>query len=205
MGVSIRSAYNQAIVHKDAGNFDAAFQLYHEALAIRTAVYGQASQVIGDTLYNMANAHMLQGSRKGEKVDRSLSSCKRWIHPTNQSASLSLIHLECMSDAAQLYAKAAAAFVASLGYVYDQQAGFREVSRLLTTHCDIAGLSTGRRTMHSDRPRTALSSCYSSSPCLISNNGSIRPSVHTRRSMYSVHLVYRLSSIGTTTGTRQHT
>ena len=60
-------AYNQAVVRKEASEWDAAFRLYEEALTVRIAVYGETSQVVGDTLYHMANARVLQGSRTGER------------------------------------------------------------------------------------------------------------------------------------------
>jgi hypothetical protein len=63
---AVRRAYNQAVVCKEAKDFDGAFKLYEEALAIRQHVYGTSSQVIGEQLYNMANARVLQGSRAGE-------------------------------------------------------------------------------------------------------------------------------------------
>lgn len=74
---SMHRAYNQAIVRKEAKEFDAAFQLYDEALAIRIAVYGQTSQVVGDTLYHMANARVLQGLRAGEKFESNTARCIR--------------------------------------------------------------------------------------------------------------------------------
>lgn len=60
-------AYNQAVVRKEASDWDVAFRLYDEALAIRIAVYGKTSQVVGDTLYHVANARVLQGSRAGKR------------------------------------------------------------------------------------------------------------------------------------------
>jgi CobQ-like glutamine amidotransferase family enzyme len=60
-------AYNQAVVRKEASEWDAAFRLYEEALTVRIAVCGETSQVVGDTLYHMANARVLQGSRAGKR------------------------------------------------------------------------------------------------------------------------------------------
>jgi hypothetical protein len=113
---AVRRAYNQAVVCKEAKDFDGAFKLYEEALAIRQHVYGTSSQVIGEQLYNMANARVLQGSRAGELLAGYRPPAARvWL------TLLLFLHVRLTrfapapSDAAKLYTQAAAAFSAALG------------------------------------------------------------------------------------------
>ena len=103
----------QAVVKKEAGDWDGAFVAYGEVLALREGVCGAESERVGDLVYCMANARVLQGSRSGASASEPSQAAV--------SSALSVLALDltldlCLSpDAAMLYTKAAAIFSAALG------------------------------------------------------------------------------------------
>jgi hypothetical protein len=160
--------YNQAIVRKEAKEFDAAFRLYDEALAIRTAVYAQTSQVVGDTLYHMANARVLQGSRAGEKIDCHCLKLTSAFDAQSSFAAAAFSFVRQIDshgmppDAGKLYSRAAAVFLTAVGCVLST-AGIRtspQRAGLIVMHCWTAGLSIERRAMLSNRHRNARSCAH---------------------------------------------